>query len=463
MAVNEIAGGYFELASNNAAISNELTILGRVDLPANTTISGDVLQTLLDSKATVVDPVLDGSITFENLEIDNVPLNTLIIAASTSSTTTITFGDAFVVSGDIYTLQIPFSSAIALPYTANIVVHEISGTAMTVVITEYNTNYVRFRIMMPTFQYIVMNTFNSYLNMNCSIMKGGTVFGCANVAFGAVSVTGLLDNISIYSTAVTAYAVNRLFVQYTGASIQVRRSSDNLIFDVWFDKNYTPIKVKSTATGSTDIFFDPIYTFSRWIGSNVLYLRIWYDQSTSPQNLTQTTAESQPIFQYDSVLNSYAVRFSAAQLMQAANPFALASITNMQFIARTREVERTSNFGLNYNGTNTGSPGRFSLHLPWSDGTWYWDPNDASTNRCLIVNPVAVGAIANVSGYKSSSENRNGLFVNASTATSSGFSTASVDNGVALGSGYNGFFKYLITLNTKTTDTIRDQVFAALA
>jgi len=68
-----------------------------------------------------------------------------------------------------------------MPYTANIVVNEISGVAMTVSITEYNTNYVRFRIMRPVFDYIIINSFKGSLNINCVIMKGANVIVCGNV------------------------------------------------------------------------------------------------------------------------------------------------------------------------------------------------------------------------------------------------------------------------------------------
>lgn len=177
MSVKKIAEGYLKVEEDTGTISNLLTIEGIVELPSTTNLNGSSLQANLDSKVSLENPTVTSTISFENLQINSVPLNTLI-----SNSTTITFGNAFIVLSDIYTIQIPFSSSVTLPYTANIVVNEIASTAMTVVITEYNTNYVQFRIMRPVFDYIIINSFKTFLNINCAIMKGATVIACGNVA-----------------------------------------------------------------------------------------------------------------------------------------------------------------------------------------------------------------------------------------------------------------------------------------
>ena len=95
---------------------------------------------------------------------------------------------------------------------------------------------------------------------------------------------GALDGLgtTIYTQAVGAYALRRLFGAYTGAQVRLRRSTDNAEVDVTFDK-YGHL-----------VDFD----LTTWIGAATAYVTTWYDQSGEDNDLTQTNVTYQP--KYDS-------------------------------------------------------------------------------------------------------------------------------------------------------------------
>lgn len=111
--------------------------------------------------------------------------------------------------------------------------------------------------------------------------------------------TGLLDE-SYASGAAAAFSVRRLYSQYTGACMRVRRASDNVEGDVGFDSNNelgltSPISNTSDAQSYTDLadFVDHTGT------PTSAFVRYWYDQSQAGGTGTgndyfQATAGEQP-------------------------------------------------------------------------------------------------------------------------------------------------------------------------
>ena len=95
---------------------------------------------------------------------------------------------------------------------------------------------------------------------------------------------GALDGLgtTIYTQAVGAYALRRLFGAYTGAQVRLRRSTNDEETDVTFDK-YGHL-----------VDFD----LTTWIGAATAYVTTWYDQSGEDNDLTQTNVTYQP--KYDS-------------------------------------------------------------------------------------------------------------------------------------------------------------------
>lgn len=89
----------------------------------------------------------------------------------------------------------------------------------------------------------------------------------------------LLDT---YTNAEAAFSVRRLYSQYTGACMRVRRASDNVEGDVGFDSNdelslTSPISNTSDAQSYTDLADFVDHTGTPTNG----FVRYWYDQSQS--------------------------------------------------------------------------------------------------------------------------------------------------------------------------------------
>lgn len=233
---------------------------------------------------------------------------------------------------------------------------------------------------------------------------------------------GALDlGTSLYNTAVGAYALRRLFGEYTGAQVRVRRSTDNAETDVYFSSDGSIQNLNLTT----------------WLGGGTAYVKTWYDQSGNGNDITQTNTTLQPILTAPSGEAAY-IRFEQSKIMTGPNVFGSSSVTDSHVIFASRENTRSGNFFINLNGTNTnGTSGRFSFHSPWVDGTWYYDPGSATTNRAQSgSNATAVGAKVVFSGYKSSADGKNGFRLNGGTRfLSSGTTSADVTGGIRIGEG----------------------------
>lgn len=82
-----------------------------------------------------------------------------------------------------------------------------------------------------------------------------------------------------YPDAAAAYSLRKLRSGYTGAAIQVRRSSDNAVQNIGFDSN-----------GGLDTT-----ALTTFVGTgNTGFVTTWYDQSGNNRNATQTTQADQP-------------------------------------------------------------------------------------------------------------------------------------------------------------------------
>jgi hypothetical protein len=122
---------------------------------------------------------------------------------------------------------------------------------------------------------------------------GGGGTGAANLRpYGAPGGSGIvlvkpnpgaLDGLgsSVYTQAVGAYALRRLFGAYTGPQIEIRRSLDDATSNVYFDKYGYPVN----------------FDVETWLGGGTGYVVTWYDQSGQANDLTQTNATVQPIYE----------------------------------------------------------------------------------------------------------------------------------------------------------------------
>lgn len=269
---------------------------------------------------------------------------------------------------------------------------------------------------------------------------------------------GALGNIASYETTVSAFALVRLFWQYSGPVVQLRRSLDGATIDVWCDNTGEVYQYRYTTTSVVTL----ATSLSVWMtGSTSIFVTLWYDQSSRAKHLIPVSAA--PLYEYDATLASYAVRFTGTQQLQATgNAFATPTVTNMQTIARVRETTRRRSFGISYNGNNDSA--RFILTIPYSDGTWYFNVGTTSGAVASAASLVPVGTAVNLAAYKSPAQN--GLRVNTFAYTAVNAAVGGVTGGLRLGWGdgqnHIGFFKYVLTFDSRLPDATVDRVFTSL-
>jgi hypothetical protein len=104
----------------------------------------------------------------------------------------------------------------------------------------------------------------------------------------------VLDNLNLTAAtpAAVAYGLRRLTSVYTGAALQIRRSSDGEQRDVYFDGSgaLTLTSLVSAAGGGDAT----ATTLGTWIGANSGTVSVWYDQSGLGRNAFQITVAAQP-------------------------------------------------------------------------------------------------------------------------------------------------------------------------
>lgn len=284
---------------------------------------------------------------------------------------------------------------------------------------------------------------------------------------------GALDALNIYSLAVGVYAFKRLFGQYTGPLVRLRRESDNQLADIWFDCD--GVVTQYAVVGGAPILASAI---AAWSASALVCIDTWYDQSARVKHLVQTTLADQPRLSYDATLGSYAADFTSnyasGDQLYTSNVFTAATISNMQLITKVRERSRlTGHTGygpvvVGFNGiASGGSSGTTWLHMPdrfdnaGSDrgtnpkGRWYWLGRIGTPAGI-----VAAGSVARISAYVSSAQGGVGFTVNNLPYFAAGGTSFNVSNGMRVGGFYynaqvgfyNGYVQYVVTLSTKVSE-----------
>jgi len=256
---------------------------------------------------------------------------------------------------------------------------------------------------------------------------------------------GILDQIapSTKATAVAAYSFRLLTVTYMGPSVRIRRSTDNVEKDFY-----------ANTTGDLgDLYLGRGQSLKEWLNGATGYVRTWYDQTGRGKHVEQTTTASQPTVVLSNTQGN-GVYFNNQTLI-GPNVFDTSTITNCHIVMASREIARVTNMLFNFNDSQGGNPGRFSLHAPWDNSIWYFDPGSLTTDRANSTAGItSVGQKAIFSGYKSSIDGKNGFRVNKETRyLSSGTTTATVSGGLWIGQttglNANHHIYAMIVFNTK--------------
>lgn len=210
--------------------------------------------------------------------------------------------------------------------------------------------------------------------------------------------TSVLNTISSAAKTSTrgAYTLFRVNTDYTGPTINIRRSSDNATLDFYAD-TLGNMGSSINATGTS---------FASWIGSNTAYVTTWYDQSGNGFHAVQATTTAQPV--YNNALNLIDFLTDSARYLTINTTSVLPS-GNSAFTFVAKHGTFTSNgviIGNNFTGSRTNS----SLILGASNYTVTSASNDTSfgtkpvsdntvvlkfdgTNRYGYVNDELVGTI----------------------------------------------------------------------
>lgn len=204
-----------------------------------------------------------------------------------------------------------------------------------------------------------------------------------------------------------------------------------------------------------------------WLNGSDAHVKKWYDQSTKRNHLVQETSSLQPIMSYSAQMCGYVIDFTST-FLSAPNPFPSNTVTDMHFIARMRNNAFTFNSFLSFNGSNT-DLNKNLLHAPWETNIWYWDSGDIVENRVESApNITSLAEAVSVSAYKSSTENINRMSVNGNTYVSTGYTPASVEDGLNVGKiptstdNINHTLQYFIIWSTPVSSTIVDDTFARM-
>lgn len=105
--------------------------------------------------------------------------------------------------------------------------------------------------------------------------------------------TGALDDLDLKRKPVAAYGLRRLFGEYAGPQIRVRRGSDDTEAHVYFDGAGKVVLVQEVKGGKTS---DDLVM---WLGGATGYVRLWYDQSGNAKHGRQDSSRYQPTVNSD--------------------------------------------------------------------------------------------------------------------------------------------------------------------
>lgn len=189
----------------------------------------------------------------------------------------------------------------------------------------------------------------------------------------------VLDAISTTSKSACrgAYALVRLSMSYTGATVNLRRGLDNATSDFYADiQGNLNTVINNTGT-----------TLTNWLQGTIGYVAIWYDQSGNGNNATQATNGLQPVispfsrYQYDDVNWLVDSQSSGTQRMLIPSGTVPTGTTNApySFVFRHQAWNTTTGGVL---GAGIGATNQANSIRAGSDGSVgyynYWYGNDFS-------------------------------------------------------------------------------------
>lgn len=175
--------------------------------------------------------------------------------------------------------------------------------------------------------------------------------------------SGALDSIGLTAYPLGAYALNKLFSNYAGPTVRVRRSADNAQTDVYLNKEGYVYSMPGI--GTTDLV--------GWLGgSSNAFLTTWYDQTSNGLHFSMDLSNNQPILTYVSSSKAYVQNGSAGYLRLSSSYLRQNLPSAITYSSRSKSATY-SNFGApfntGWNGTlsNDGDSLRFPFYRSGSN------------------------------------------------------------------------------------------------
>ena len=269
--------------------------------------------------------------------------------------------------------------------------------------TTSNTTWKQYFVNFP------ISTNGTYtIGFNFAGDTTGSSIGIANILLYKPIYLGNQLSTSTISTMRGLYAFTLLLTTYSGPVAKIRRASDGISLD--FYANITGTIGTSAYGAGTSL--------ASWLTSTTGYVSTWYDQSGLGNNMIQTTTASQPRIilgdYYGTCLYVNITGTNVSQLQTINNVFATSTVVDAHVVLHIKPLTYTSNILFSLDSPNSYSgTSRFGGHLPWSDGTYYFDAGDANTGRVnSAANLIPAGTKVCFSGYKRSSTTTKGFSVN---------------------------------------------------
>ena len=142
---------------------------------------------------------------------------------------------------------------------------------------------------------------------------------------------GCLDGMNVYTSAVGAYSLRRLFGEYRGPAVRLRRSTDGALADVWMDRVGRVRMVRDVAT-SAFLRADVV----GWLGRHDVdgFVVTWYDQSSHARDAVQGDEALQPRLVMTAEEGRPALIFASGCYIQPASLFGPFNATGMSTYQR---------------------------------------------------------------------------------------------------------------------------------
>jgi hypothetical protein len=157
------------------------------------------------------------------------------------------------------------------------------------------------------------------------------------------------------NSAAAAYSLRKVKSDYTGPAVRIRRTSDDIDADVAFDTNDTV----SNDSIVTEVLSGNQSTLQAFISGTNAAVAIWYDQSGSSNNATQTTDANQPLIAAGGNLLTAGITFDGTDDFLATDQSVITQSSAGSFsyfgVSTIATDEAGYIFGSAGNGTTVGS------------------------------------------------------------------------------------------------------------